>query len=108
MNWSTMDATGKRVGDSQTITDAALALTWFYGDAIHAKHDQQELGAKFGIENRFAAAAVRVAQLTLVTIDTLDWVRYLATEGLVPVGPETLEAASVIATSAEYNDVTIK
>jgi hypothetical protein len=83
----------------EDITDAALALTWFYGDLVHADKQQVDVGAKFGIDQRFAAAAVRTAQLVILTRDTLSFVRFLVEEGVISLGSAALEATEVRVTS---------
>lgn len=79
-------------------TDAALALAWFYGDLVHADAEHVLAGASFGIDQRFAAAAVRTAQLALLARDTLSYMRFLVTEGVLP------EAA----TAADETEVTVQ
>lgn len=72
--------------ERQEITDRALSMSWFYGDLVHATTESSELGARFGINERFAAASVRVAELAILTKETLEFV--LAVEGLPGVDLE--------------------
>lgn len=81
--------------DDHEITDSALALAWFYGDLVHADADQLQAGEKFSIDLRFAAAAVRIAQLAILTRDTYSWVKFLVDEEAIPAGAVAAEAAVV-------------
>ena len=79
------------------ITDAALALSWFYGDLVHADQEQAAAGERFGIDLRYAAAAVRTAQLTILTRDTLNFMLYLEEEGALPLSEKTTAAEVTVA-----------
>ena len=85
----------------QEMTDAALALAWFYGDLVHADADHIEAGNKFGIDLRFAAAAVRTAQLASLARDTLSFLRFLADENVIDLDFEQLDLVEVAVTSKE-------
>jgi hypothetical protein len=77
------------------MTDVALAGTWFYGDLLHARHNEIGKGKAFEIDQRYAAAAVRVAQLATLTRDTLNYIRSLADDGTLPIDMEGLETIPV-------------
>lgn len=103
ISWSTQD--GSEV--PQEITDAALALSWFYGDLVHANSDQQDIGEKFGLTQRYAAAAVRTAQLAILTRDTLGFVRSLADLGVLPIDVEQLDQRPVGVNDTEYAEASV-
>jgi hypothetical protein len=75
------------------LTDAALTLTWFYGDLVHADEAQVAAGAVFGIEDRYAAAAVRTAQLAILTRDTLNFILQLSEDGTLPLSEKSTTVA---------------
>jgi len=79
----------------QEITDVALAGTWFYGDLVHAKQDEIDKGKAFEIDQRYAAAAVRVAQLATLTRDTLNYIRSLVDDGTLPIGEAAMDTIPV-------------
>lgn len=78
------------------ITDVALAGTWFYGDLVHAKQDEIDRGKAFEIDQRYAAAAVRVAQLaTLARDNTLSFVRFLVDDEALPLSDASMDTIPV-------------
>ena len=77
------------------ITDVGLAGSWFYGDLVHADQGQIDLGKSFGIEHRFAAAAVRAAQLAILTRELLTFVHVLVEEGVIEVSQAALKDLEV-------------
>jgi hypothetical protein len=84
---------------SEQLSDSELALTWFYGDLVHADPKRIDAGKRFGIDQRYAAAAVRTAQLALLTRDTLSFIRHLADVGSLPLSDDALEKVEVQVTS---------
>lgn len=77
------------------ITDIALAGTWFYGDLVHAKQEEIDRGKAFEIDQRYAAAAVRVAQLATLARDTLNFIRSLVEDGQLPLSKDVMEQIPV-------------
>lgn len=81
------------------ITDGGLASAWFYGDLVHADQAQIDNGKAFEIDLRFAAAAVRVAQVAILARDTLNFIRSLIDDGLIEISEDVLETIPVAAGS---------
>lgn len=79
----------------QEITDAGLAGTWFYGDLVHADQSQIDKGKAFEIDQRYGAAAVRVAQLAILARDTLSFIRSLVDDGIIEISKSVLEGIPV-------------
>lgn len=77
------------------LTDVALAGTWFYGDLVHAKQDEIDKGKPFEIDQRYAAAAVRVAQLATLARDTLSYIRSLVDDGTLPISDAAMDTIPV-------------
>jgi hypothetical protein len=77
------------------LTDVALANAWFYGDLVHADQTQIEAAEVFPIDNRFAAAAVRTAQLAIMARDTLSYIWSLVDDSLISLTREVLEVVPV-------------
>lgn len=77
------------------LTDVALANAWFYGDLVHADQTQIKAAAVFEIDLRYAAAAVRTAQLAILTRDTLSYIRSLVEDGVVDLDIGALDALAV-------------
>jgi hypothetical protein len=106
-DWKSVDLKGGNAGyylsvttegseDPPTeITDVGLADSWFYGDLVHADQVQIEAGKSFGIEHRFAAAAVRTAQIAILARELLTYIRVLVEEGHVKVSDHVLDAIPV-------------
>lgn len=87
------------------ITDAELVGTWFYGDLVHADSDRIAKGSAFNINDRFAAAAVRVAQLAILTRDTHSFISDLVDDGTLPLDPSVLDEIPV---KVEPRDLKLK
>lgn len=106
-DWKSVDIKGGATGYflSQTkegseepptqMTDMALANAWFYGDLVHADQTQIDAAAAFEIGLRYAAAAVRTAQIAIMTRDTLSFIRSLVDDGMIDLGIQALEAVPV-------------
>jgi hypothetical protein len=102
-DWKSVDpASGKATYFHQTwsadtapaeVNDATLALSWFYGDLVHADGKYEETKNAFAINDRFSAAAVRTAQLAIMTRDTYNWIEWLAEHG--PLQPDVLGDVSI-------------
>jgi hypothetical protein len=88
------------------ITDLGLAGTWFYGDLLHADATQIDRGKAFEIDQRFAAAAVRVAQLSILARDTLSFVRSLIEDNVIEIGEEALSDLPVKVESKDIEGAT--
>jgi hypothetical protein len=88
-------------GVPEESTDAALALAWFYGDLVHADAEHVLAGAAFGIDQRFAAAAVRTAQLALLARDTLSYMRFLVAEDVLPEAATAADGVEVTVQSKQ-------
>lgn len=86
--------TGVRVAQ---ITDLGLAVSWLYGDLIHADEERIAAGAPFDITARFQAASVRVAQVAVMVRDTLSFIRALVQDGVIPWDWSEVEAQPVAA-----------
>lgn len=86
------------------ITDVGLADSWFYGDLVHADREKIDAGKAFGIDQRFAAAAVRTAQVAILTRELLAFVEALAEDGVVQVDTKVLHEVPV---KVESKDVTL-
>jgi hypothetical protein len=78
------------------ITDAQLTLSWFYGDLVHADEEQLAAGARFGVELRFAAAAVRTAQVAIMTRDTLNFILELHRDDVLTLSEEATSTSVAV------------
>jgi hypothetical protein len=106
-DWKTVDLkigaagysmTLSQVGTDQPaveITDIGLADSWFYGDLVHADQEQISVGSAFGIEHRFAAAAVRTAQLAILAGELLAYINALVEDGLLTLDEQILSGIPV-------------
>ena len=106
-DWKAVDIKGGATGYfiSQTeegsekppteVTDVALAHAWFYGDLVHADQTQIDAAAAFEIDLRYAAAAVRTAQIAIMTRDTLSFIRSLIDDGLIDLQIHAFDAVAV-------------
>ena len=84
------------VGQPPTeLTDVDLASTWFYGDLVHAAQEEIDKGKVFQIDQRYAAAAVRVAQLAVLARDTLSFIQTLVDGDVLPLGDDALKKIPV-------------
>ncbi|MGQ0843377.1 MAG: hypothetical protein ACT4QF_04515 [Sporichthyaceae bacterium] len=78
------------------VSDSALAIGWFYGDLVHADSNAIRVGEHFPIKHRFAAAAVRVAQLVILARDTLSFISALAEAGAIQFESDTSTSVEVV------------
>lgn len=69
-------------------TDTELAWAYIYGDTIHA--DDHEL-QRFGISQRFRAAAMLVCELLQLTLATLELIEKLRGEGRLELSGDAFE-----------------
>lgn len=77
------------------ITDVGLAGSQFYGDLVHAGQDPIDTGEAFGLEHRFAAAAVRTAQIAILARELLAFVHTLAVDGFLKLDEHVLHGIPV-------------
>lgn len=75
---------------ASAMQDSQLALAWFYGDVVHADLERHAGSSLFGIEHRFEAATLHVARLAGISVDTLNFVRWLHDESLLELPSEAL------------------
>jgi len=74
--------------EAKQLSDKELALAWFYGDLVHADQEQIDQASDFQLHERFAAAAVRVAQIAVLARDTLAFIQALIEAGVLPLDTE--------------------
>lgn len=86
---------------SSTLTDRELALSWFYGDFVHADRDRQRAAGAFDINERFRAAVVYVAQIAVLARDTHAWIRALCDAGTLTLSSEASEVAVKVESTKE-------
>ena len=91
----------------ESVTDTQLAWAYIYGDTVHA--DENELGRtrRFGITQRFRAAARLVCELIQLAMATLALIERIRAQGLLDLAPEAFEV-DVIARSPEDDGWTLK
>lgn len=76
-------------------TDIALANAWFYGDLVHADQTQIDASQAFELDLRYAAAAVRTAQIAIMARDTLSFIKSHIDDGMLDLDMQQLEAIPV-------------
>lgn len=78
-------ATGE---STEPISDRALALAYVYGDTVHADRTTHAAADPFGVQTRYGAAVHLVADLMVLTINALEFIRQLVARDLLalPVG----------------------
>jgi hypothetical protein len=81
---------------SQTLPDSIMAVSWFYGDVVHADPERQAEAVHAGITERYRAAAVMVAGAVMLTVATLNLVRQARDRGLVDLPDDVLTAEVVV------------
>ena len=89
------------------MTDVALANAWFYGDLVHADQTQIGAAAAFDIGDRFAAAAVRTAQIALMARGTLSSIKSLIDDGMIDLDSKVLEDVPVKVEPKTFENVDI-
>ena len=62
---------------------------------MHAKRDEIDKGKAFEIDQRYAAAAVRVAQLAIMARDTLSFIRSLIEDEALAIADDVLNSIPV-------------
>lgn len=93
--------------DSEELTDLGLTLSWFYGDLVHADPHQIVAGEKFGIEQRYTAAAVRTAQIAILIRDTYNYIAFLAKDGIIDLDLAEVEAVDAKVTVTDTASVEV-
>jgi hypothetical protein len=66
---------------TERLNDAALAFAWIYGDVVHADSERRDASRAFGVAERYRAAVPMVAQLMVLTIETLNIIRDVRSKG---------------------------
>ncbi len=61
----------------ESMNDRRLAFAWIYGDVVHADAERRDSAGVFGVEERFYGAVPLVAQIMVLTIDTLKIIEQL-------------------------------
>lgn len=86
---------------SDAVADNVLAFAWIYGDVVHADADRLAGTEHLGIEGRYEAATLVVAQLVVASIMTLGFIRELQELGAISLPPEVFEQ-QVVVTRTEF------
>jgi hypothetical protein len=83
---------GHPLGDP--VADLRLAYAWLYGDLVHAD-DITAVVTGHDIDSRYASAVLLVSNLAVMAITTLNLVRELRQDGVVPLDDQVLTAPVV-------------
>ena len=83
------------------MTDLQLAYAWLYGDVVHGDQDRLDQARSFGLDERFRAAILLVANAARHTVWTLNTLRNVRHRGLVQLD-EALFVEPVVITETEY------
>jgi len=68
----------------ESMNDRRLAFAWIYGDVVHADAKRRDGAGVFGVEERFHGAVPLVAQIMVLTIDTLKMIERLHGTKVLP------------------------
>jgi len=74
--------------DSRTTSDVALALSWIYGDVVHADNDGRVVGESHGIRERYRAAAPWVFRAVLLSGALLNLIKQAEDSGSFALSTE--------------------
>jgi hypothetical protein len=83
---------------SRTLTDRELALSWFYGDYVHADVDRRRSAEAWSINDRFRAAVTYVAQLAVLARDTRAFMIALCDAGVIDLAEDAMSGIAVTVT----------
>lgn len=82
---------------TSTIVDSDLGMAWFYGDVVHADAGRREVGAVYGIKERYRAAALLISNVLVCNRMTLNFIRELHERGLLELDGEAFSEEVVVA-----------
>ncbi|MBP1782775.1 hypothetical protein J3R08_002625 [Micromonospora sp. HB375] len=88
-------------GEFEQLTDNVLGFAWIYGDVVHADAERLAETRTFGVRERFRAAVPLIAQIMVLTIATLNFIRFLHENGMVS-GLDTAFDTEVIVTETNF------
>ncbi|WP_281904563.1 hypothetical protein [Phytohabitans aurantiacus] len=88
-------------GEFEQLTDNVLGFAWIYGDVVHADAERLAQTRKFGVKERFRAAVPLVAHIMMLTIGTLNFIRYTQQHGMVS-GLDAAFDAEVVVTETTF------
>ncbi|MDG6106136.1 hypothetical protein Daura_06405 [Dactylosporangium aurantiacum] len=83
-------------GVSERLADNVLGFAWIYGDVVHNDTERLTLTQSFGVVERFRAAVPLIAQIMVLTIATLNFIRVQHRDGLLPIDDGLFEAPVVV------------
>lgn len=85
----------------ESMTDLQLAYAWLYGDVVHGDQDRLKQARAFGLDERFRAAILLIANAARYTVWTLNTLRNVRYRGLVNLD-DALFLQPVVVTDTEY------
>ncbi|MHA7264107.1 hypothetical protein ACX80W_12990 [Arthrobacter sp. TMN-37] len=81
---------------TSTIVDSDLGMAWFYGDVVHADAERREVGAEYGIKERYRAAALLISNVMVNNRMTLNFIRDLHGRGLLDLDENAFSEEVVV------------
>jgi hypothetical protein len=90
-------------GEEHTLDRHKLALAWIYGDVVHHDEGLRQEADPFGLTERFRGAVPLVAWTMVATIELLNYIRALHSDGVLQLRREVLdEPVALQTTTWEY------